>query len=142
MNIVVSACLLGVNCKYCGTNSYNAEVYKLISKHNLLPICPEQLGGLSTPRKPVELLNGRAMDKEKNDYTEQFRKGSDEVLKIARLFDCTMAILKSNSPSCGFGKIYDGSFNRCIIDGTGITAAKLQENGIRIISENTLELVR
>ena len=142
MNIVVSACLLGVNCKYCGTNSYNAEVIKLISKHNLLPICPEQLGGLATPRNPVELLNGRVMDKEKNDYTEQFKKGADEVLKIAKLFDCTLAILKSNSPSCGVGKIYDGTFNKCIIDGTGVTAAKLQENGIRIISENSLELIR
>ncbi len=126
MNILVSACLLGVDCRYCGSGLFNAEVYKLKSSHNLIPVCPEQLGGLTTPRNPVELVNGRAVDKDNNDYTGQFEKGAEETVKIAKLLDCPFAILKSNSPSCGYGKVYDGTFQGTLVNGKGITAAKLE----------------
>ncbi len=139
MNILVSACLLGVNCRYCGTGLFNEAVYRLKKEHNLIPVCPEQLGGLATPRNPVELVNGQAVDKEHNDFTAQFEKGADEVLKIAKLLDCKTAILKSNSPSCGYGKIYDGSFGGILTGGKGITAAKLEKNGIAVITENELQ---
>ena len=135
MNILVSACLLGVDCRYCGTGLFNEAVYKLKNNHNLIPVCPEQLGGLTTPRNPVELVNGQAVDKEHNDYTAQFEKGAEETLKIAKLLDCTTAILKSNSPSCGYGKIYDGTFEGNLTDGNGVTAAKLSENDIKVMTE-------
>ncbi len=136
MNLLVSACLLGVNCRYCGNGLFNEAVYKLKNDHNLIPVCPEQLGGLTTPRNPVELINGQAVDKDHNNFTAQFEKGAKEVLKIAKLLDCTNAVLKSNSPSCGYGKIYDGTFRGRLIDGKGITAAKLEKNNIKIITEN------
>ncbi|MGB8451327.1 MAG: DUF523 domain-containing protein [Anaerocolumna sp.] len=136
MNILVSACLLGVDCRYCGTGLFNGAVYKLRNNHNLIPVCPEQLGGMTTPRNPVELVDGLAVDKDHNNFTEQFEKGAEETLKIAKLLDCTTAILKSNSPSCGYGKIHDGTFEGGLIDGNGITAAKLEENDIKIMTEN------
>lgn len=139
MNILVSACLLGVDCRYCGTGLYNEQVYDLKKKHNLIPICPEQLGGLTTPRNPVEIVNGKAIDKENNDYTTQFQKGAEETLKIAKLLDCTVAILKSNSPSCGYGIIYDGTFSGEKIDGNGMTAEYLSKNGIRVLTENEVD---
>lgn len=138
MNILVSACLLGVDCRYCGTGLPNEAVLKLRNNHNLIPVCPEQLGGLTTPRIPVELKDGKAFDKENNDVTRQFQKGAEEALKIARLLDCTTAILKSNSPSCGYGKIYDGTFEGVLKDGNGITAAKLAKNEIKVMTEKDI----
>lgn len=138
MNILVSACLLGVDCRYCGTGLPNEAVLKLRNNHNLIPVCPEQLGGLTTPRIPVELKDGKAIDKEHNDVTKQFQKGAEEALKIARLLDCTTAILKSNSPSCGYGKIYNGTFEGVLLDGNGITAAKLAENEIKVMTEKDI----
>ena len=135
MNILVSACLLGIACRYCGTGLFNEAVYKLKDKYNLIPVCPEQLGGLTTPRNPVELVNGQAVDQNQKDFTGQFEKGAEETLKIAKLLDCKMAVLKSNSPSCGYGKIYDGTFKGKLIDGNGKTAALLAENGIKVITE-------
>jgi uncharacterized protein YbbK (DUF523 family) len=139
MNILVSACLLGVDCKYCVTGVYNEKVVELKEKHNLIPICPEQLGGLTTPRNPVELVEGKAIDKENNDYTKQFQKGAEESLKIAKLLDCSVAILKSNSPSCGFGIIYDGTFSVQKIEGNGVTAEYLSKNGIRVLTEDEID---
>lgn len=138
MNILVSACLLGVNCRYCGTGMVNEAVLKLRNNHNLIPVCPEQLGGLSTPRPPVELIGKRAVNKANEDVTLQFEKGAEETLKIAKLLNCTTAILKSNSPSCGFGKIYDGTFEGVLTSGNGITAGKLSENDIKVMTENDL----
>ncbi|WMJ86283.1 DUF523 domain-containing protein [Anaerocolumna sp. MB42-C2] len=134
-NILVSACLLGIDCRYCGTGLFNETVYKLKENYNLIPVCPEQLGGLTTPRNPVELVKGQAVDQNQNDFTAQFDKGAAETLKIAKLLDCKMAVLKSNSPSCGYGKIYDGTFQGNLIDGNGKTADLLAENGIKIITE-------
>lgn len=138
MNILVSACLLGVECRYSGDGYFHTQVDELKNKHNLIPICPEQLGGLPTPRNPVEIVDGKALDKEKKDFTKQFQKGAKETLKIANLFECKQAILKCNSPSCGYGIIYDGSFSGKKTKGNGFTAELLSKHGIEILSENDI----
>lgn len=137
MNIVVSACLLGVNSKYNGGNNYNEKVAKLLEQHNLIPVCPEQLGGLSTPRFPAELQPGMDIIKNSNgdDVTMYFKKGAQEALKIGLLYNCKYAILKSKSPSCGYGLIYDGTFTGRLIPGAGVFARLLAENGIKVYTE-------
>ena len=136
MNILVSACLLGVKCRYDGMDNKSDILLKLISKgYNLIPICPEQLGGLPTPRKPAEIINGRVINIDNEDVTENFIKGADEVLKISKLYDVKLAVLKERSPSCGFGEIYDGTFNKVLINGNGICANLLANNNIKIIGE-------
>ncbi len=138
MNILISSCLLGLNCRYCGTGCYNEQVVMLNQKYHLIPICPEQLGGLSTPRLPAELADGRVINSKGEDVTMQFEKGADEVLKLAKMLNCTYAVLKSRSPSCGCGSIYDGTFSGNLISGNGITAEKLQREGIKVVNENDL----
>lgn len=135
MNLLVSACLLGVNCRYCGDGKVSADVLALRQNCGLIPVCPEQLGGLPTPRPPVEISGGRAMDCGGNDRTEAFRRGAEEALKIAKLFGCRCAVLKDKSPSCGFGRIYDGTFTGTLTDGNGFTADLLSRAGIRILNE-------
>ncbi|SHO51958.1 DUF523 domain-containing protein [Anaerocolumna xylanovorans] len=139
MNILVSACLLGLDCRYCGTGKYLKELEDLKEDFQFIPVCPEQLGGLSTPRSPVELSDGRAINKEGEDCTEQFQKGGEEACKLADYFACKAAVLKANSPSCGYGQIYDGSFQGKLIKGDGITAGMLAKKGLRIYTENNLE---
>jgi len=138
MNVLVSACLLGVNCRYCGTGCYHEQVALLNLKHRLIPVCPEQLGGLPTPRPPVELVNTRAVTQTGDDFTEQFIKGAEETVKLAKTLNCTHAVLKSRSPSCGRGSVYDGTFSGKLTDGNGITAEKLQHAGITVLSEDDL----
>lgn len=138
MNILVSACLLGINTKYNGGNNYNKKIEALRKKHNLIPICPEQLGGLSTPRLPAELQEGSEIIKNMKgeDVTIQFKKGAQEALKIALLNNCKYAILKSKSPSCGYGQIYDGTFSGKLISGNGVLAQLLIDNGIKVYTED------
>lgn len=138
MNILVSACLLGVNCRYNGEVKLQEDLLKLQEHHHLIPICPEQLGGLPTPRPASELLNQKVISKTGIDVTEQFNVGALESLKLAKLYHCTYAILKERSPSCGFGQIYDGSFRGTLISGNGITANLLAEHGITVIGESKL----
>lgn len=138
MNILVSACLLGLDCRYCGTGKYISELEDLKRDFQFIPICPEQLGGLPTPRSPVELKEGRAVNQEGGDCTEQFIKGGEEACKLADYFDCRAAVLKANSPSCGYGQIYDGNFQGKLTTGHGITAEMLAKKGLRIYSENNL----
>ncbi len=138
MNILVSACLLGVNCRYNGEGKLQEDLLKLQEHHHLIPICPEQLGGLPTPRPASEIQNQRVMSKTGIDVTEQFEAGAFESLKLAKLYQCSYAILKERSPSCGFGKIYDGSFTGSLIDGNGVTANLLAEHGITVIGESKL----
>jgi len=137
MNIIVSACLLGIDSKYNGGNNYNEKIIKLLEKHNLIPVCPEQLGGLSTPRLPAELQQGTEIIKNSNgeDVTIYFKKGAQEALKIAFLHKCKYAILKSKSPSCGYGLIYDGTFTGRLISGMGVFAKLLTDNGIKVYTE-------
>ena len=135
MNILVSACLLGVNCRYDGKSSQNSELFEKLKEHNIIPICPEQLGGLATPRPPAENLGDDVITKDGREVTEEFSAGAMEALKITRLSGATSAILKARSPSCGSGKIYDGSFSGVLIDGDGLTAKLLKANGIEVYNE-------
>ncbi len=138
MNILISACLLGVNCRYNATGKMIPELEELISKHLLIPICPEQLGGLSTPRSPAEIRGESVINKDSVDLTAEFIRGAEESLKLAKIYNCKFAILKERSPSCGSGKIYGGTFSKTIVDGDGFTAKLLKENGIKIIGETEI----
>ncbi|WP_101473907.1 MULTISPECIES: DUF523 domain-containing protein [Fusobacterium] len=142
MNILVSACLLGVCCRYDGQSKSNHNILNLIKTHNLIPICPEQLGGLETPRLPAEIQNDKVIRKDGKDVTFEYNKGATEALKIAKLFDCKIAILKEKSPSCGYKEVYDGSFSKKLIPKQGVTALLLEKNGIKVIGENSLEFLK
>ena len=129
---IVSACLAGVNCRWNGESKACPEIMKLIEDGEAIPVCPEQLGGLATPRPPAEQKGGKVFTKTGEDVTEQFEKGATEALRIAQLANCDEAILKSKSPSCGAGKIYDGTFSGKLVDGDGVFAKMLKDNGIRV----------
>ncbi len=140
--ILVSACLVGINCKYSGGNNYNQKIFDLVKEGKAIPICPEQLGGLKTPRKPVELkvINGKryAIDNEGNDLTENFERGALEVLNLAKRLNINKAILQPRSPSCGVNKIYSGNFDNKLVDGNGILAELLKQNGIDVLTPNEI----
>lgn len=141
MKILVSACLLGVNCKYSQENNKCAKVKNLVGKHQLIPVCPEIMGGLTTPRMPAEIFENKVVTQDGQDVTEQFQRGAEETLKLAKLFGCTYAILKERSPSCGCGIIYDGTFSKKLKQGDGLTAKLLKEHGIQIIGETEEEKI-
>jgi len=134
-----SACLLGIKCRYDGKDNLNEKVVELAQREKLIPVCPEQLGGLPTPREPAEIQGNRVVTYSGKDVTEYFERGAKKVLKIAKLLGIKEAILKQKSPSCGSGKIYDGTFSGTIIKGDGITARLLKKNGVRVISEEELQ---
>ena len=137
---MISACLLGVNCKYDGGNNRlpDETIGKLVSQYELIPVCPECYGGLTTPRTPSERLGDRVVSKTGVDVTAQFNKGAEAALYLARLFNVKTAILKANSPSCGIGTIYDGTFTGTLSGGDGVTAELLKAHGIKIMNENAL----
>ena len=139
--ILVSACLLGAACKYSGGDNLCPKVAALVDNYHLVPVCPEQLGGLSTPRTPAERQGDRVITKDGKDVTAAYLRGAHEALKLARLFGCDTAILKARSPSCGAQGIYDGTFTGTVIPGSGLTAALLEASGIRVITEDELELL-
>lgn len=149
---LISSCLCGVNCKYSGGNNLNEKCLDLLKEGKGILICPEQLGGLPTPRLPAEIIGNaenilRGMDKitTKNniDVTNEFLKGAKETLKIAKLYNITKAILKEGSPSCGVKYVYDGSFTGKKIKGNGLTTEILIKNGIEVISDiNFMEEIR
>ncbi len=136
--IFVSSCLVGINCKYSGGNNFNEKIFNMVKKGEAIPICPEQLGGLPTPRKPAEIkiIDGKrkVIDNQNNDVTEYFERGAKEVLEFAKKLNITKAILQPRSPSCGVGKIYNGNFEGKLIDGNGILAELLINNGIEVIN--------
>ncbi len=132
--ILVSACLCGINCKYNGKNNYNEEVFKLVKDGLAIPVCPEQLGGLTTPRIPSEIKDGRVINKEGIDVTDNFKKGALEVLELCKKLNITKVILKSKSPSCGKGKIYNGNFDGTLVEGNGILTEILLKNNIEVIT--------
>lgn len=136
--ILVSACLLGANCKYSGGSNRCPGLDALKEYYQLIPVCPEQLGGLPTPRPPAECQGEAVINKEGTDVTSQFQRGAEEALRLGRYFGCEEAILKSRSPSCGCGEIYDGTFTGTLIPGDGITAKLLRRNGFRLFSEERL----
>lgn len=137
--ILVSACLLGVNCRYDGKNGKKEDILALMNQFHLIPICPEQLGGMKTPRPPAERTGKvSVMDQSGQDVTAFFKRGAMETLKIAEIYGCKRAILKERSPSCGHGSIYDGTFSRKTVPGSGVTAELLNENGINVIGESRI----
>ncbi|MFQ9980877.1 MAG: DUF523 domain-containing protein [Finegoldia magna] len=142
-NVLISACLLGVDCKYNGSNNkLDDEIINLLKeKYNLIPVCPEIMGGMPTPRNPIEISDGKVFDNDGVEFTKEFEKGSDEVLKLAKLYDATIAILKENSPSCGSNYIYDGTFNHKKIKGKGIAALKLSKENIKLFTEENVKIL-
>ena len=139
MRILVSACLLGCPCRYDGKSKPNDKVLSLMARHTLIPVCPEQMGGLATPRAPAECQPDGVFTEAGADVTAQYKQGAEEALRLAKLYGCTCAILKERSPSCGSGEIYDGSFSRNLIAGDGVTAALLKANGIAVVGESEVE---
>ncbi len=145
--ILVSACLLGVDCRYDGENSRNQDVLDYIKEKDLgvIPVCPEQLGGLPTPRNPSVISDGgkkvleggaEVIMEGGKDVTQEFKKGAEEALKLAKIFDVEKAILKSGSPSCGKNVIPRNFREKT--EGSGVTAALLKDNGIEVISEEEI----
>jgi uncharacterized protein YbbK (DUF523 family) len=132
--ILVSACLLGTNCKYNGENNYSEEIMEFLKDYEIIPVCPEIMGGLPTPRPASEIVGNKVMSINNNDVTQNYQKGAEETLKIAQLLGVKKALLKAKSPSCGNGKIYDGTFSGILIDGDGITTKLLKENDIEVIT--------
>lgn len=133
MKILVSACLLGKNCKYNGGNNLNQGVLEFIEGHEVIGVCPEQLGGLSTPRLPAEIVAGLVTNKEGISVDNEFRKGAQEALAVALENKVDLAILQSRSPSCGVKEIYDGSFSGKKIKGQGVFAKLLSARGIKVL---------
>ena len=131
--MIVSACLAGFPCRYDGKAKPCAEAVELVRAGKAIPVCPEQLGGLPTPRPPCEIRSGRVIDTSGADRTESFHRGAQAVLTLAQTYGATYALLQNRSPSCGTGWIYDGTFSKTLIAGDGITARLLQENGIQVI---------
>ncbi len=134
--ILVSSCLLGVACRYDGGRKPNAQVMELGKTYHLIPVCPEILGGLPTPRSPSE-RNGQGVKNQLGqDVTAAYEKGAQETMALARLFGCTLAILKERSPACGSGQIYDGSFTGTLCEGDGVATQRLKEHGILVFGES------
>ena len=134
--VLVSACLLGVCCRYNGKGVLEPEVRALMDEVHLIPVCPEITGGLATPRDPAERVGERVITKTGLDVTEQYQRGAEEARKLAELYHCSCAVLKERSPSCGSGRIYDGSHTGTLILGDGVTAERLKANGIPVFGES------
>lgn len=132
--ILVSACLLGVDCKYNGGNNYSEEVMEFLKDYEIIPICPEIMGGLQTPRPASEIKENKVININNEDVTANFKKGAEEALKLAKLLGVKKALLKKKSPSCGSGEIYDGTFSGTLISGDGITTQLLKENDIEVLT--------
>ena len=133
MTILVSACLLGENCKYNGGSNRSERVLRYVAGHEVIPVCPEMLGGLPCPRKPVEWVGERVLTKDGDDCTEAFRRGVQRALDIIGDRRVDLAILQSRSPTCGVKQIYDGTFSGVRIDGMGALARALHERGVPLM---------
>ena len=142
-NLLISACLLGVECKYSGGSNALLEetIEKLRTRYRLIPVCPETAGGLPTPRDPSERLGERVVSCRGADVTAQFKKGAEAALTLARRYGCTTALMKEHSPSCGSGLIYDGSFLGKLVKGDGCAAELLKAAGVSVVGENMTELL-
>ncbi len=137
--IVVSNCLLGCQCRYKGDDCKCEEILALAKDHTIIGVCPEQMGGLSTPRDPAERVGDKLITNKGKDVTFEYRKGAETALFLAKLNKADFAILKYRSPACGKGMIYDGTFSGKLIPGNGVFAELLEENGIPYFSENELD---
>ena len=139
MRLLISACLLGTCCRYDGASKGHPLAAQLAEKHTLIPVCPEQMGGLATPRPPAERRGVRVVAKTGIDVTAEYSRGAAEVWQLCQLFHCDGAVLKERSPSCGHGEIYDGTFSGTIVPGDGITAELLTSNGIPVYGESQIQ---
>ena len=137
--ILVSACLLGLPCRYDGKEKPCLKLQQLNDTATLIPFCPECMGGLPTPRTPAERVGDRVLTEDGRDVTAEYRRGAEQVLALARRMGCTAALLKERSPACGSGEIYDGSFTRILTAGDGVTAELLKQNGIAVFGESQLD---
>ena len=138
--LLVSACLLGTPCRYDGKAKKNETVCALAERFELIPVCPEALGGLPTPRTPSERRGKRVVMRDGRDVTAEYRRGAERVLELARREGAAAAVLKERSPSCGSGEIYDGSFTETRTAGDGVTAELLRASGIRVFGESAQAL--
>ena len=142
--ILISACLVGINCMYNGASEPRQRFIERMARGELLPVCPEQLGGLPTPRPPSEILDGTGEDvldgdariytKDGHDVTTAFLRGANEILRLARLVKADLIVLRQNSPACGCGCIYDGTFTGTIRQGNGVTTALLLREKFRVLT--------
>ncbi|MDY4634713.1 MAG: DUF523 domain-containing protein [Candidatus Limivicinus sp.] len=142
-NVLISACLLGFECKYCGGSNKLTEqqLAALGERFRLIPVCPESAGGLPTPRDPSERLGDKVVSNQGRDVTAQYQKGAETALWLARRYDCKAALLKEKSPSCGSGQIYDGSFTGKLIPGDGVAAEELKKEGLIVFGESDTDLL-
>lgn len=137
--ILVSACFIHEGYKYSGGSNRNEQIIKLAEKYEFILVCPEVFGGLPTPRVPSEIVGDKVLSSLGKDVTKEFYTGAYKALELAKLHGCNKAILKAKSPSCGKGKVYDGTFTHKIIDGNGIAAKLLMDNGITVYTEEELD---
>ena len=138
MKLFISACLLGCSCRYDGQSKPHPDALALAKKHTLIPFCPECYGGLPTPRPPAEIMDGCVRTKDGTDVTVQYMRGAKMALEVYRLTGCEGAILKEKSPSCGCGRIYDGTHTGTLTEGNGCTAALFLKNGIDVTGESDI----
>lgn len=141
--ILISACLLGFECKYCGGSNKLPEqqLAALRERFRLIPVCPETAGGLPTPRDPSERLGDKVVSNQGRDVTAQYQKGAETALTLARRYGCKAALLKEKSPSCGSGQIYDGSFTGTLVPGDGVAAEELKKEGLIVFGESETDLL-
>lgn len=137
--VLISACLLGVHCRYNGEGGALRGLQRLMERAELVPVCPEILGGLPTPRAPAERRGARVIARDGVDVTDAYARGARETELLARLYGARRAVLKERSPSCGAGEIYDGSFAHRRVAGDGVAAARLMQCGVRIYGESRVE---
>ena len=134
MKIMISACLMGENCKYDGKNNLNEKALGLAAGNEIIAVCPELMGGLKAPRHPCEIVNGRVFGRDGTDVDAEFRRGARKCLELALREQPDLVVMQPRSPSCGAGRIYDGSFSGRLIDGNGVTAQLLIDNGFKVVT--------
>lgn len=141
IKILISSCLLGNNCKWNGRNNARELIMSIKDKVEFIPVCSEVLGGLPTPRIPSEIVGDRVINEINLDVTDHFLEGAEKVLRIAKENNVKYAIFKERSPSCGVHQIYNGKFERTATEGKGITTRLLEKNGIRVYSDEEIEIL-
>ena len=134
--VLISTCLLGLKCRYDGLSKENKDIINMLDQFEFIPVCPEVFGGLPTPRVPSEINDKRVINKDGFDVTSNYLRGAEETLRLCRLYNVDTVVLKSKSPSCGKGLIYDGNFSGNLVEGNGITTQLLLDNGIKVFSED------
>ena len=139
MKILVSACLLGENCKYNGGNNYNVDVVEFVKDKEVLSICPEMMAGMGCPRTPIEIVDGVLMDRNGNNVDASMREAVAKAMELIRREDIQCAVLQSRSPTCGVNQVYDGSFSGKLIKGSGFLAQALKAAGYQVVDAEDVE---